>query len=337
MNVRTLKSGLIVVLAAVVALGSVSVALAEVKEVRIAKQYGLGYLPLIILEDQRLIEKHAKASGLGDIKITWATVGGGGASNDALLSGSVDYISTGVAPLVLLWGKSNGEVKGVSALFDSPLTLNTSNPAVKSIRDLTEKDRIALPTAKVSIQAILLQIAAAKEFGADQFGKLDSLTVSMKHPDALAALLSGGSEITAHLTGPPFTYQELRDPRVHKILDSYELLGGPHTFLVLTSTQRFQKENPQTFAAVFTALQEAIAFIKADQGRAADIYLRLTGSKEGRESILEQLKDPTLRYGTTPHRIGVFADFMHKTGAIKVQPGSWKELFFPIVANTQGS
>ncbi len=337
MNVRTLKSGLIVVLAAAVALGSVSVALAEVKEVRIAKQYGLGYLPLIILEDQRLIEKHAKGSGLGDIKITWATVGGGGASNDALLSGSVDYISTGVAPLVLLWGKSNGEVKGVSALFDSPLTLNTSNPAVKSIRDLTEKDRIALPTAKVSIQAILLQIAAAKEFGADQFGKLDSLTVSMKHPDALAALLSGGSEITAHLTGPPFTYQELRDPRVHKILDSYELLGGPHTFLVLTSTQRFQKENPQTFAAVFTALQEAIAFIKADQGRAAHRSLRLTGSKEGRESILEQLKDPTLTYRTTPHRIGVFADFMHKTGAIKVQPGSWKELFFPIVANTQGS
>lgn len=337
MKIRLIHSALTLALAAIISLGFAASVGAEVKEVRIAKQYGLGYLPLIILEDQKLIEKHARAAGLGDISVTWTTLGGGGAVNDALLSKSVDYISSGVAPLVLLWGKSNGEVKGVAALNNSPLILNTANPAVKSLRDFTEKDRIALPTAKISIQAILLQIAATREFGADKFDKLDPLTVSMKHPDALAALLSGGSEITAHLTGPPFSYQELRDPRVHKVLDSYDLLGGPHTFLVFTSTQSFQKENPQTFAAVFAALQEAIAFIQADHQRAADIYLRVTASKETKAAVLEQLQDPQLTFSTTPRGIGIFADFMHQTGSIKVQAKSWKDIFFGTVANTQGS
>jgi len=62
----------------VLAIGSTAVgsARAEVKELRLAKQYGLGYLPLIIMEEQHLIEKHAKAAGLGDIKVTWATLGG---------------------------------------------------------------------------------------------------------------------------------------------------------------------------------------------------------------------------------------------------------------------
>ena len=71
---------------------------AEVREVRIAKQFGLGYLPLVVAEERHLIEKQAKAAGLGDIKVTWATLGGGSATNDALLSGSVDFASSGVAP-----------------------------------------------------------------------------------------------------------------------------------------------------------------------------------------------------------------------------------------------
>jgi len=138
------------------------IAAAEVKEIRLAKQYGLGYLPLIVMEEQRLIEKHVKAAGLGDVKVTWATLGGGSAMNDALLSNSVEYISSGVAPLVVLWDKSKGSVKGVSALISTPNYLNTNNPAVKSIRDFTDKDRIALPSVKVSIQAICLQMAASR-------------------------------------------------------------------------------------------------------------------------------------------------------------------------------
>ncbi len=95
-----------------------------------------------------------------------------------------------------------------------PLYLNTRNPAIKSIKDFTEKDRIALPAVKVSMQAIMLQMAAAKEYGENNYTKLDGLTVSMAHPDGVAALMSGASEITAHFTSPPFQFRELKDPKI---------------------------------------------------------------------------------------------------------------------------
>jgi len=46
---------------------------AEQSELRVAKQYGLGYLQMMVLEDQKIVEKNARAAGLGDIKVTWAT------------------------------------------------------------------------------------------------------------------------------------------------------------------------------------------------------------------------------------------------------------------------
>jgi NitT/TauT family transport system substrate-binding protein len=313
------------------------VASAEVKEVRLAKQYGLGYLPLIIMEEQRLIEKHAKAAGLGDVKVTWATLGGGSAMNDALLSNSVDYISSGVAPLLVLWDKSKGGVKGVSAIISTPNYLNTNNPAVKSIRDFSDKDRIGLPAVKVSIQAIILQMAAAKEFGPENYAKLDKLTVTMKHPDAMAALLSGKSEITGHLTSPPFMFQELDDKRIRTVLNSYDVLGGPHTFNVVTTSKAFHDSNPRTYAAVFSALEEAITFINKNKRQAAEIYQKASKTKESLDDLIKEISQPTLSYTTTPLNITKFSDFMFKTGTIKTKPGSWKELFFSNVHSKQGS
>ncbi len=313
------------------------IATAEVSEVRIAKQYGLGYLPLIIMEEQKLVEKHAKASGLGDIKVHWATLGGGGAVNDALLSGSVDYISSGVAPLIVLWSKTNGKVRGVAALDSTPLYLNTNNPAIKSIKDFTDKDRIALPTVKVSIQAIVLQMAAAKAFGNSNYTRLDHLTVSMKHPDGMAALLSGRSEVTAHLTSPPFMFQELVDKRVHTILNSFDVLGGPHTFNVLSTTKTFYEANPRTYAAVFSALEEAISFIQKNKHAAVEIYIKSSKTKESVNDLVTQVNHPSLSYTTTPLNITKFSDFMYQTGSIKSKPKDWKDLFFPNVYGKKGS
>ncbi len=312
-------------------------AMAEVKEVRLAKQHGLGYLPLIIMEEQKLIEKHTKAAGLGDIKVSWATLGGGGSVNDALLSGSVDYISSGVAPLVLLWAKTNGSVKGVSSLITNPLYLNTTNHSVKSIRDFSDKDRIALPTVKISIQAIILQMAAAKEFGKDNFSKLDRLTVSMKHPDGMAALLSGKSEITGHFTGPPFMFQELENKKVRTVLNSNDVLGGVHTFNVFTTSKSFHDNNPKTYAAVFAALEEANAFIAKNNRKAAEIYKKNSKTKESLDDLVAQISHPAISYTTTPKNITKFSYFMYQTKSIKVKPKNWKDLFFSNVHDKQGS
>lgn len=312
-------------------------AMAEVKEVRLAKQYGLSYLSLIVMEENRLIEKHAKKAGLGDIKVSWATFGSGSVMNDALLSGSVDFASGGVTPLLKIWEKTKGDVKGVAAIDSIPIYLNSNNPAVKSIKDLTDKDRIALPAVKVSIQAVTLQMAAAKLYGQNNYDKLDKLTVSMKHPDAMAALLSNKSEVTAHVASPPFMFQELADPQVHTILNSFELLGGPHTFDVVWAHKRFRDANPKTYAAVFAALEEAIAIINRDKRAAAELYVNASKSKEPVDVIYGYLTKQPLSYTTTPLNITKYSDFMYQTGSIKIKPKNWKDLFFPNVHGKQGS
>jgi hypothetical protein len=70
-------------------------AFAEVAEIRITKQPGIIYLPLVVMEPNKLVEKHAKAAGLGELKVSWVTLTSGGAATDALLSGSSDLVTSG--------------------------------------------------------------------------------------------------------------------------------------------------------------------------------------------------------------------------------------------------
>jgi NitT/TauT family transport system substrate-binding protein len=312
---------------------------AEVSELKIAEQYGISYLPLMVMEDQKLVEKYAKEAGIDDLKVTWAKFAGGNVMNDALLSDSLHFAAGGVAPMVTLWAKTRGnyEVKAVAALNSMPLYLNSRNPKVKTIKDFTDQDKIALPAVKVSIQAVTLQMAAEKAFGAGQQNKLDKLTVSMSHPDGQAALLSGTSEVTAQFSAPPFQYQQLDKPGIHKVLDSYEVLGGPATFNLVWATTKFRNDNPKLYAAFTKALDEATAMINKDKKWAAEAYLRISKDKDSVENILKMLNDPQVKYTTTPQNVTKYVDFMHKIGSIKAKPGSWKDLFFPNMHNLPGN
>jgi hypothetical protein len=59
-----------------------------------------------------------------------------------------------------------------------PYQLLSRNPAIATIRDFTAKDRIAVPALKVSLPAVMLEMAAADEWGAAHYDKLDPLTVA---------------------------------------------------------------------------------------------------------------------------------------------------------------
>jgi len=313
-------------------------AYAEMSEIHVAQQYGISYLPLMLMEEQKLIEKHAKALGV-DVTVKWAKFAGGSVMNDALLSSSLQFASGGVGPLVTLWARTRGnlDVRAVAAINSMPLYLVTRNPAVKTIKDFTDKDRIGLPAVKISIQAITLQMAAEQAFGPGQQGKLDPLTVTMSHPDAMQALLSGQSEVDAHFGSPPFQEQELARPGMHRVLNSYEVLGGPATFNVVWTTNRFRTENPKLYDAFVKALDEAIAQINQNKRAAAEAYLRISKDKDSLENIVKMLEDPEIVYTTTPQNVMKYVDFMNKTGAIKVKAQSWKDLFFPNVYNLPGS
>lgn len=313
--------------------------LAETNEIRCAQQYGTSYLALMIMQDQKLIEKQAKQAGLGDVKVTWAKLGGPGAMNDALLSGGLDFGTGGVPSLITLWAKTAGspmEVRGVGALNDMPNELITSNPKVNSLKDFGPGDKIAVTTVKISTQALLLQMAAAKEWGDKNFDKLDPLTVSMSHPDSAAALLSGSGSITAHYASPPFSYQE-KAKGLRSVLSSYDTLGGPATFNVVWSTRKFHDQNPKAYAAFVAAFQEATDLINKDKKAAAETYKRMTGTHDSVDELVRQLNDPKVKFTLEPHRLNVTAEFMHKVGRINKKPSSWKDLFFDNVHSLSGS
>jgi NitT/TauT family transport system substrate-binding protein len=312
---------------------------AEVTELKVARQYGISYLPLMLMEDQKLIEKAAAASGIPDLKVTWAQFAGGNVMNDAMLSGSLDFAAGGVGPFVTLWAKTRGNynIKAAAALNSMPLYLTSNNPNVKTIKDFTDKDKIALPAVKVSIQAVTLQMAAEQAFGPGQQNKLDRLTVSMSHPDAQIALLSGSSEITGHFTSPPFQFNELKKPGIHRVLSSFDVLGGPATFNVIWTSTKFHDENPKVYAAFVTALNEAEAMINKDHKAVAETYLRMTKDKSSVDDIVKMLDDPTMVFTTTPNNTMKYVDFMYKIGSIKVKPDSWKDMFFPNAQDLSGS
>jgi NitT/TauT family transport system substrate-binding protein len=314
-------------------------ATAQVKEVRIAQQFGVAYLPLMVTRKLALIEKHAEKSGAGAIKVSWTTFSSGADMNTALLAGTLDFAAAGVGPVLQIWGRTRGniDVKAVTALGSLPLYLNTINPAVKNIGDFTARDKIALPAVKVSIQAVILQMAAAQLFGEANYSVLDTLTVSMSHPQATAALLSAGTEITAHFTNSPFQEQELQDARVRRVLNSYDVLGGPATLNSLYATGKFRADNPRAYAAVVAALREAMTIINRDKAAAARIYIEEEKSKLAPEFVQKIISDPQFIFTVAPQGFMKFADFMYKTEALKVKPASWKDVFFPEVHNENGS
>ena len=208
---------------------------AEVDVVKIPKGAGgIGFLPLTVMEEKKLVEAEAQKMGL-NLEAEYILLGGPAVVNDMLLAGAAHFAPAGPPAFITLWDRTraNMKVMGVAAMTSIPMYLNTKAAHLKSLQDLTPNDKIAVTAVKVSIPAIIMQMQAIKESGKEQFAKYDPYTVSLQHPDGVIALLSGKSEITAHFTSPPFHQRERRDPTVRTITTSNEIMGGPSTFTML--------------------------------------------------------------------------------------------------------
>lgn len=310
----------------------------EKSHIVITRQPGILYLPSHVMEKQHLIEKQAARLGL-DLTIDWKLLTGGGSQTDALLAGGVDVVNTGVGNLLLLWDRTKGGVKGIVANSALPLTLITRNPNIKSLKDYGPDDKIAVPTVKVSTQAILLQMAAEKEFGPDQTTRLDANTVQLGHPDAAIALANPKHEITSHFSAPPFSYTELkRVPGAHVVLTSPQIIGGPLTQSQFFTTTKFADANPRTIDAVKAASLEAIAFIRQDPRAAVMIYKEVMNDKTSADELVELLKQPGMMdWIAAPQGTMKFAAHLHKIGTLKTMPKAWTDYYLPIAHDLPGS
>jgi NitT/TauT family transport system substrate-binding protein len=317
----------------------VAPARAEVSEVRISKGYGVLYLPLMVMEQRRLLEKKAAEAGLGDIKTSWFLFDGGNIINDAMLSGALDIAGAGAPGFLALWSKGKGtraEVVGVSGMSGTSLSLNTTNPDIKSLSDFTSKDKIALPGIKTSLSAVVLQMAATKQLGKDKWNSLDAFTVGLPHPEAYAALLSGKTEISAHFASPPYSTLELRDKRVHSVVNSIDVLG-PITLDVVFAPKKFVDANPKIMAAFLAAFDEACDIIAKDKKGATEDFIASLKTKISPDEALAIVSDPDTTFSATPKGIMQIADFMADVGSMKARPEKWSDLFMPALATRSGN
>lgn len=323
-----------------VALGTAGAArAADAKTLTITRQPSIIYMPTYVMEGRRLIETEAAKRGVPGLTVKWVTFNGGGAATDALLAGSVDMVDTGCGNMLLLWDRTRGRVKGIVATCAEPLVLITRDPRIKTLADYRPGDKIAVPTIKISTQAVLLQIAAVKMYGKDHADHFDSMTVQLGHPDAVAAMANPNGEITSHFSAPPFFIEELRRiPGAHVVTDSTAILGEPLSQAILFTTTAYADANPQVVAAARAAVEQAVDMIRNDTAAAVDVYRKASGDPMSAADLLSILHQPgLLDFYAKPQGTMRFATFLHETGVLKMKPTSWTDYFLPGSADLQGS
>lgn len=320
---------------AVACLAFSGVARAEVSEVRITRQPGLSYIPMIIVEQQKLIEKHAASEGIPALKPQFITLSGGGAANEALLSRNVDLVMTSPSNMLLLNDRTKGTVKGFFGIGGSPMLLLSRNPNVKTIADFGPGDRIAVPTLKTSTQAILLQMASEKATG--DAHKLDSITIQLGHPDAYASLTNSMSEVNSHFSLSPYQEGALKNPAVHEVLSSNDIVPQQFNNSIIYGYDQFATHNPKVIEAVKGALQDAYDLIQNQPDEAAKIWLEATKEKMTVDEVKSALKAPGSFFSLTPYGTELIAGHFYKMGVLRAKPRNWKEYFIASSHDMKGN
>ena len=150
---------------------------------------------------------------------------------------------------------------------------------MKTITDFTDQDKIALPAVKVSVQAMMLQMAAAKQWGQANYAKLDPITVGMSPPDATVALLERRRRHHQHVQRAAVPVSAARERRHPHVLNSYEVFGGPHTFTVAWTSSQFRTRTPRSTRRWSPPSQEATQMLNKDVKPAAQSWIDNQKSK----------------------------------------------------------
>ena len=326
--------------AVLLGLAGVGPAAADVAAVRIVVPTDLAALSLIVAAHDHLVEKQAAARGLSGLSVQWLTPNGGNPI-DQLLNGQADVVATtDLVGFLLAWDERSGtpqEIRGLAALARMPYQLLSRNPAIATIRDFTAKDRIAVPALAVSLPAVMLEMAAANEWGAELYNKLDPLMVARGSDEANSALHSGKGDIDTDFARTPWADDERADPAIHRVMDSFDI-AGPHNVGVVVTTSQFRDANPALCAAIVGAITEASVFIKERRGAAAEIYDSTEKNEDiPVEELTDMLGDPDASFAPAPAGTQQLIRFMHRIGRVKHNPDSWQQLYFPEIYKLPGS
>lgn len=281
---------------------------AETAELTIAYQGGIGYAPVHILEQKKLIEENYKAATGKEVKVSFQKLDSGADINTGIIGGTIDIGCMGIAPAVSAVS-SGVPAKVLTGLCSQTHGLMTNDPSIKSLADIKD-NQIALVNIG-SIQHILLAMAAEKELG--DAHALDNNIVKMSHAEGYAALEAGTYKL--HLTSSPFINRERENEKFTEIKAVNEVWPDGNTFLVALASTEIEQENPELFKAVQESFKEAIDLINNDENQAAEIIAPYLG--QDAETTLKDLQDETSMFFGELKGATQMADFMHRAGFIE--------------------
>ncbi len=313
---------------------------ADVASLRIVTPPDLAMLPLVVAAHGHLIEQQAEARGLHNLTVQWFTPNGGNPI-EQLLNGQADVVATtDLVGFLMAWDERTGtpqEIRGLAALAQMPYQLLSRNPAIATIRNLGQKDRIAVPAVKTSLPAVMLEMAAADEWGAAHYDRLDPLTVAQSSDAADTALHSGKGDIDTDFSRMPYADDERGDPAIHRVMDSFDI-AGPHSDELLVASAGWCAANPGLAAAVLKALQQADQFITGNSGEAAELYARAARDQTvSVEDLTDIIGDPDFAYKAAPAGLGHLAGFLAATGRLAHDPGRWQDGFCAAARDLSGN
>ncbi len=310
-----MKKVLIVVVAAITAF-SMCLSLAgcgessdsgdDVAKLTVVQQYGMAYAPLKVIQEKGLIEENYD----GDVEVNFQTLNSGASINDAFVAGDVDVGLMGVAPAIT--GSLNEGVpyKICTNVSAQPHRLMTNDPNIKTLKDIGEKDQIALVNIG-SIQHILLAMAAKEQLG--DAHALDNNIAAMAHPDGMTALLNGS--VKCQLTTSPFVFKEAEEEGISEVEAIESVWPEGNSFIVAVASTDLHDNNPELYEAVLAAFNDAIAFMNDDPEAAAEMLC--VDEDVDAATYLEWLNDPACSYSTNLTGVSTMAKFMTEEGFLE--------------------
>lgn len=282
-------------------------------KITIAYQPGLGYANLVVMKQQKVLE-----TAFPKTTFEWKILSNGAAIRDGMIASQIQLGALGVAPFLVGWDKG-ANWKMLAGLDELDLWLMTKDANIQSLKDIKAGMKIGMP-APDSIQALVLRKAAQDQLGNAK--ALDNNIISIDHPLGVQALMNG--QLTAHLTTPPFQFQET-SAGAHAILHSFDVFGQA-TSLGLFMTQSFYDKYPDFSKWFYQQLSDATSFIKSKPDQAAQLLSQEDGGKTTAEQYKTWLADKSIVYDTTPHGMVKYANFMKATGMMGKTPATVKDL-----------
>lgn len=291
----------------------------ETVTLNIAYQYGLAYAPLIIAEQQQLIEKAYKDATGKELTVVWNQMNSGADINTGITSGSLDVGFLGVAPAITGITKNVG-YKIFTNLSGQEHVFMTNNSSLTSFEDfIGSSNQIAVVNVG-SIQHIILA-KALNDNGYDPHA-LDSNLAVMKHPDGMTALESGN--VAGHVTSSPYIYMERANDSLFEITEVNSCWPKENSFIVGVASESLHDNNKEAYDALCKGVSDAIDYLNENQEETAKLTCEYDGNTP--EDELEYIKKGN--YSIETKGLFELSSFMADAEFIDTKPESIDELVF---------